>query len=147
MKIKNRSELAHVLGMAFSGYANQLQNWRNLQPYMRFLEGEESVAVKIRLNGGTLQVEEIDLDGIKAEVVYLEGKVKERDKEITSLNVLLEEQTKKEEEILAKAGVVTLPVEEPMLEAAKQPEPSQVDEESLIIDEKPEKKKRKRKRK
>lgn len=147
MKIKNRSELAHVLGMAFSGYANQLQNWRNLQPYMRFLEGEESVAVKIRLNGGTLQVEEIDLDGIKAEVVYLEGKVKERDKEITSLNVLLEEQTKKEEEILAKAGVVTLPVEEPMLEAAKQPEPSQVDEESLIIDEKPEKKKRKRKQK
>ena len=98
MNIKDESELAHVLGMAFAHHANQLQNHRMLQPYRAFIKGEDSVVVTVTLHDGGLTVEEgPDVNVFKAEIKHLEGKVKDQAKEIKSLNLVLEQSLKKEE--------------------------------------------------
>lgn len=94
MKIKNESELAHVLGMGFSNYANQLQNAHNLQLYHDLMGDGIPVHVTVSLSNGELTVEEgPDIDAYKAEIKHLESRVKEQKKEIASLNILLEEKT------------------------------------------------------
>ena len=118
MKIQNQSELAHVLGMVFSRYANQLQNSHNLEPYLGLLDGEDYVNVSIKFGASEIVVEKgPDIDVYNAEIRHLEGKVKDQEKEIKSLNLVLEQTLKKEE----KPNVVESVVEE-ILEVAE-PEP------------------------
>ena len=79
--------------MAFNGYANQLQNYRGLNPYLHFIGGGDSVVVTVRLyNGGIVVEEGPDVDAYEAEVSNLKAKVDLQDKEIRSLNILLEKQ-------------------------------------------------------
>ena len=79
--------------MAFNGYANQLQNYRGLNPYLHFIGGGDSVVVTVRLyNGGIVVEEGPDVDAYEAEVRNLKAKVDLQDKEIRSLNILLEKQ-------------------------------------------------------
>jgi len=67
LQLKDESELAHVLGMAFTSYANKVQNGL-VQPYLTFLEGEESVNVKVTLNQpGVITVEKIVEETSQAE--------------------------------------------------------------------------------
>ena len=94
MEIRNRSELANVLGMEFKRYASNLENHYQLEPYLPYIEGAQAVNVTVRLFNGGISVEKgPDLDIYKAEISVLEGKVKDQEKEIKSLNILLEEQT------------------------------------------------------
>ena len=83
--------------MAFNGYANQLQNYRGLNPYLHFIGGGDSVVVTVRLyNGGIVVEEGPDVDAYEAEVRNLKAKVDLQDKEIRSLNILLEKQKPQE---------------------------------------------------
>lgn len=100
MQIKNESELANILGMAFQSYANRVQ--RGLTGvYKPLLAGEDKVLVSIKLTEpGEIMVEEgPDIDVFKAEINLLEGKVKSLQNENESLNLLIEEQ-KPEESVL-----------------------------------------------
>ena len=93
MEIRNRSELANILGMAFKSYANNLENHYQLDPYLPYLEGIKAVSVTVKLFNGGISVEKgPDTDVYKAEISVLESRVKDREKEIKSLNLLLEEQ-------------------------------------------------------
>lgn len=79
--------------MAFSSYANRLQNYHGLQPYQPFLKGADHVVVTVSINGGYVKVEEgPDIDGYEAEIKNLKRKVKEAETEVQSLNILLEKQ-------------------------------------------------------
>jgi hypothetical protein len=49
MKVKDEVDLANVLGMAFSGYANRVQNGA-VAPYLGFLKGESFAVVNVWLN-------------------------------------------------------------------------------------------------
>lgn len=53
--IKNASELANVLGMAFAAYANRVQNGATA-PYNAFLEGKDEVTVTVKLVGDSIIV-------------------------------------------------------------------------------------------
>lgn len=50
MKFHSESELAMHLGRAFSAYANKVQNGL-VNPYKSFLDGKESVEIKVTLDG------------------------------------------------------------------------------------------------
>ena len=94
MEIRNRSELANILGMEFKRYANNLENHYQLEPYLPYISGEKAVTVTVKLFNGGISIEKgPDTDVYKAEIGVLEGKIKDQAKEIKSLNILLEEQT------------------------------------------------------
>jgi hypothetical protein len=59
MKVKDEVDLANVLGMAFSGYANRVQNGL-VTPYQSFLKGETTVTVNITLNDdGSVTIQQV----------------------------------------------------------------------------------------
>lgn len=48
MTIKDENELARYMGTALASYANKVQNGQT-KPYRKFLEGETSVTITVRL--------------------------------------------------------------------------------------------------
>ena len=59
MKIKNEEELANILSMALSGYANRVARGE-IKAFRGFLEGENTVEVKVSLESGSrLNVESL----------------------------------------------------------------------------------------
>jgi hypothetical protein len=115
--VKNHGDLANTLGMAFSNYANRVQNG-DVAPYKDFLAGADSVYIQVTLkpNGSIVVADGSEVEALKAETQHLEGKVKDQEKEIKSLNLVLaqtlEEKEKQKEEI-----------EEPSHEESPPPEP------------------------
>jgi len=98
LHIKNEYELAHILGTAFSKYGNYLE-LGNIGIFSGFMNGEEEVTVSLSLAKGVLVVSKgPDVDGYTAEIKLLEGQVKDLQKEVKSLNLLLEEQKPPEKE-------------------------------------------------
>jgi len=120
MKINSDSELAIVLGTAFSAYANKVQNGFT-GVYRPFLNGADSVVVTVKLVGlGEVIVEEgPDVDVFKAEIKTLERKVEEQAKEIKSLNILLEKQKPTPEEKFADVENYPNPILENVEEKPK----------------------------
>jgi hypothetical protein len=69
MKVKDEVDLANVLGMAFSGYANRVQNGL-VSPYLPFLKGVNRVTVDVILNDdGSVTLTTLDIDAIIEEEV------------------------------------------------------------------------------
>jgi hypothetical protein len=80
MKIKDEVDLANVLGMAFSAYANRVQNGA-VAPFHGFLKGESEVTVKVLLySDGSISI--VSLDAVKVST-----------SDLPVLEVPLEEQT------------------------------------------------------
>jgi hypothetical protein len=48
MRIKDNAELSNILSMAFSAYANKVQNGLTY-PFQDFLEGKDSIDMKVSL--------------------------------------------------------------------------------------------------
>ena len=95
VEIKSEAELANIMGMAFVSYGNLMQqNYGVAQPFKPLMYNGSAVAVYVRLTrNGSVSVEEgPDVDGYEAEIRNLKRKISEQEKEISSLNILLEEQ-------------------------------------------------------
>jgi len=96
--VKNYGDLANTLGMAFSNYANRVQNG-DVAPYKDFLAGADSVYIRVMLkpNGSIVVADGSEVEVIKAENRHLEDKVKDQEKEIKSLNLMLAQMLKEKE--------------------------------------------------
>ena len=137
VEIKSEAELANIMGMAFVSYGNLMQqNYGVAQPFKPLMYNGSAVAVYVRLTrNGSVSVEEgPDVDGYEAEIRNLKRKISEQEKEISSLNILLEEQKPKEEEKEEEKQTIEFDYPEP-LELKLQ----------TVEEEKPKKKRKKKK--
>jgi hypothetical protein len=98
MKVKDEVDLANVLGMAFSGYANRVQNGL-VSPYLPFLKGVNRVTVDVILNDdGSVTLTTLDIDAIIEEEVGVQpeklfGEQAQTEAELVNSTPVLEGQT------------------------------------------------------
>lgn len=91
--IKNQGELAHVLGMAFSGYANRVQNGA-VQPYLALLEKAQVEVVFTVSETGILSVKPKE-EPVVAPIVT--ESAPEATPELPPENITMSEETEPEE--------------------------------------------------